>query len=64
MGSGELEAQMRTELAPIDTQVEFLGFKDWNELPSVYHSCSMLLAPSRYDGWGLIIPEGLAAGSP
>lgn len=64
MGSGELEAQMRAELAPLVGQVEFLGFKDWYDLPSVYHSCSMLLAPSRYDGWGLIIPEGLAAGLP
>ena len=42
----------------------FLGFRQWSELPAVYAEHDVLCAPSRYDGWGLIVAEGLAAGMP
>ena len=42
----------------------FAGFRQWHELPDVYRDHDVLVAPSRYDGWGLIVPEGLAAGMP
>jgi glycosyltransferase involved in cell wall biosynthesis len=45
-------------------RVEFAGFKDWNELPREYASADVLCVPSRYDGWGLVVPEGLASGLP
>jgi glycosyltransferase involved in cell wall biosynthesis len=45
-------------------RVEFLGFRDWNDLPSGYAAADLLCVPSRYDGWGLVVPEGLAAGLP
>ncbi len=45
-------------------RVEFAGFKDWNELPGEYASADVLCVPSRYDGWGLVVPEGLASGLP
>ena len=32
--------------------------------PAIYSRSHILCAPSRYDGWGLIVPEGLAAGMP
>jgi glycosyltransferase involved in cell wall biosynthesis len=44
--------------------VEFVGFKDWNALPELYASADVLCVPSRYDGWGLVVPEGLASGLP
>ncbi len=55
---------MRRVLNEFVNRVQFEGFKDWDDLPSFYSASDILCAPSRYDGWGLIVPEGLAAGMP
>ena len=34
------------------------------QLPAEYACADVLCVPSRYDGWGLVVPEGLAAGLP
>lgn len=64
LGDGPLKAALERELAPVATAVEFLGFKDWEELPRCYAGADFLCAPSRHDGWGMIVPEALAAGLP
>lgn len=64
LGSGPLEHKLRKLLTPVEMQVDFLGFRDWAELPAFYASADVLCVPSRYDGWGLVVPEGLAAGLP
>jgi glycosyltransferase involved in cell wall biosynthesis len=64
LGDGPLRARVSRLLEPVARQVEFLGFKDWPELPAVYHAADFLCVPSRHDGWGLVVPEGLAAGLP
>jgi glycosyltransferase involved in cell wall biosynthesis len=63
MGEGVLERRLRRELAGCD-RVEWIGFKDWSDLPGVYESAQILCVPSRHDGWGLVVPEGLASGLP
>src|SRR5262249_60376312 len=63
-GEGELRESMAETLRPAQERVEFLGFKSWDELPQLYASADVLCVPSRYDGWGLVVPEGLAAGLP
>jgi glycosyltransferase involved in cell wall biosynthesis len=64
LGAGPLEASLREVTSPVANRVHFVGFRQWQELPSVYATHDVLCAPSRYDGWGLIVPEGLAAGMP
>jgi len=64
VGEGELRQSLEQTLAPVRDRVEFAGFKDWNELPREYASAEVLCVPSRYDGWGLVAPEGLASGLP
>ncbi|WP_395746999.1 glycosyltransferase [Prosthecobacter sp.] len=64
MGSGPLEKKLRRILRFCMAQVEFTGFKDWAALPDEYASANVICVPSRYDGWGLVVPEGLAAGLP
>jgi len=64
VGDGELRPQMERTLQRATARVEFLGFKDWPDLPSAYASADVLCVPSRYDGWGLVVPEGLASGVP
>lgn len=63
MGEGDLTRPVRQLLAGTD-RVEWLGFKDWDELPEVYASAHALCVPSRHDGWALVVPEGLASALP
>lgn len=64
VGEGELRQILAQTLQPVGDRVEFLGFRDWQELPAEYARADVLCVPSRYDGWGLVVPEGLAAGLP
>lgn len=64
IGDGELRESVEQTLRPVRERVEFVGFTDWDELPEVYASADVLCVPSRYDGWGLVVPEGLASGLP
>lgn len=64
MGSGPLEVSMRATLNDCMDRVEFVGFKDWDSLPKIYAEADLLCVPSRYDGWGMVVPEGLSAGLP
>lgn len=63
-GAGRLAGMIARTLQPLGERVEFAGFKHWDELPELYASADVLCVPSRYDGWGLVVPEGLAAGLP
>ena len=63
MGEGPLRPRLRQMLGSND-RVEWVGFKDWDDLPGVYESAHVLVVPSRHDGWGLVVPEGLASGLP
>jgi glycosyltransferase involved in cell wall biosynthesis len=40
------------------------GFVHWKGLPQLYRQADFLVMPSRYDGWGLVIPEAMASGLP
>ena len=63
-GDGELRSMLMQTLRPVSERVEFTGFTNWDELPELYASADVLCVPSRYDGWGLVVPEGLASGLP
>jgi glycosyltransferase involved in cell wall biosynthesis len=62
VGEGPLYQSLVKTLRPVSERVEFVGFRDWHELPHEYARADVLCAPSRYDGWGLVVPEGLASG--
>jgi glycosyltransferase involved in cell wall biosynthesis len=64
IGDGELRELMKQTLLPVRERVEFVGFRDWEQLPEEYANADVLCVPSIYDGWGLVVPEGLAAGLP
>ncbi len=40
------------------------GFIPWGLIPELYRQGDFLVMPSRYDGWGLVIPEAMASGLP
>jgi glycosyltransferase involved in cell wall biosynthesis len=64
IGDGELREVLEQILRTVRERVEFVGFRDWDELPEAYANADVLCVPSRYDGWGLVVPEGLASGLP
>ncbi|HEY0729340.1 MAG TPA: glycosyltransferase family 4 protein [Pyrinomonadaceae bacterium] len=64
VGDGELRESLRRTLRTVDERVEFTGFVPWEQLPVVYADADVLCVPSRYDGWGLVVPEGLASALP
>ena len=64
VGEGELRPSLEHKLTKYQQQVKFFGFQPWNKLPYYYQQANILCVPSRYDGWGLVVPEGLAAGLP
>jgi glycosyltransferase involved in cell wall biosynthesis len=64
IGDGELRGSVEQAFGPVRERVELVGFRDWDELPDAYANVDVLCVPSRYDGWGLVVPEGLASGLP
>lgn len=64
LGAGPLEAELKMKAKNQEGRIRFLGFRDWPDLPSAYREADLHCVPSRYDGWGLVVPEGLAAGLP
>jgi glycosyltransferase involved in cell wall biosynthesis len=46
------------------TQVRFLGYIPPLDLKCLYKLCRFMIFPSRYEGWGLPISEGLRLGVP
>ena len=57
-------ASAEAELKACAGRCRFEGFHDWEALPKFYAAADFLCAPSRHDGWGLIVPEALASGLP
>lgn len=62
VGTGELERGLKARLAR--QGVTFLGFQAWEALPAIYRQADVLVAPSRHDGWAMVVPEALATGLP
>jgi glycosyltransferase involved in cell wall biosynthesis len=63
VGDG-VEREALQEQAHHMPQVFFLGFRDWNQLPKFYAAADLLVVPSRYDQWGLVVNEAMASGLP
>lgn len=64
LGNGPMRKAMERILEPLSDRVIFHGAKGWSALPSYYRRADILCAPSRYDGWGLVVPEALASAMP
>jgi len=64
VGGGPLEEKLKRKSLQHHGRIILHGFKQMYELADIYSGADILCAPSRYDGWGLIVPEALAAGMP
>jgi glycosyltransferase involved in cell wall biosynthesis len=66
-GQGPLEAelQMQIQRAGLEEHCRLAGFISEADLPSAYRAADLTIVPSvALEGYGLIVPESLAAGTP
>jgi len=65
VGGGPEEKALR-ELVPshLTDRVVFLGQVPLSDMPAYYALGDVFVYPSRYEGWGMAVPEALASGLP
>ena len=70
VGKGNLEDELRKQAEELGDKVMFLGAKTHDELPEIYASADVFVAPSitakdgDKEGFGLVIIEAMASGVP
>ena len=62
LGAGRLDASFRELRGRWPASVTLHGFRQFDEVPNYYGNSDVLLFPSRFDGWGMALSEGMAAG--
>ena len=60
---GESVQSKNTQAIPI-AGVDFLGWVSSDQIDGYYRSADLLVVPSRWEGFGLVIPEALRNGTP
>jgi glycosyltransferase involved in cell wall biosynthesis len=63
VGDGPLRSFVEGE-AKGDPRIRVLGYADEEFLPGVYQQADILVVPSVFEAWGLVVHEGLAYGLP
>jgi len=65
-GEGPLRPQLQAEAAALGVQdrVRFLGFVNQSQLPAIYTAADLLVLPSEYDAFGLVVNEAMCCGCP
>jgi hypothetical protein len=62
-GDGPLRSLLERE-AKGDPRIRFLGYADEGSLPDLYRQADVLVVPSLFEPWGLVVHEGLTYGLP
>ena len=66
-GQGPIEEELRTQIqrAQLEEHCRLVGFIAEDDLPFAYRAADLTVVPSvALEGYGLIVPESLAAGTP
>jgi glycosyltransferase involved in cell wall biosynthesis len=65
-GDGILNESLRAEAAAlgVSEKVRFLGFVNQSALPGVYAASDVLVLPSEFEPWGLVVNEAMVCGVP
>jgi glycosyltransferase involved in cell wall biosynthesis len=62
-GDGPLRSYVEGE-ANGDPRIRLLGYANEESLPDLYREADVLMVPSLFEPWGLVVHEGLAYGLP
>jgi glycosyltransferase involved in cell wall biosynthesis len=65
-GDGPLRQQLEAEAAALGvaTRVRFLGFVNQSQLPAVYKSADLMVLPSEYEPFAVVVNEAMCCGCP
>jgi len=65
-GGGPLQEQLASEARAlhVDSQVRFLGFVNQSNLPAVYRSSDVMVLPSEYEPFAVVVNEAMCCGCP
>ncbi len=65
-GEGAQRAELETEAVAhsVSDKVQFLGFVNQSQLPRLYKSADLMVIPSRYEPFGLVVNESMLCGCP
>jgi glycosyltransferase involved in cell wall biosynthesis len=65
-GEGALRVQLQAEAVSlgISEQVRFLGFVNQSQLPAVYTAADLLVLPSEYEPFAVVVNEAACCGCP
>jgi glycosyltransferase involved in cell wall biosynthesis len=65
-GEGSLRPKLEEEAATlsISSQVRFLGFVNQSQLPAVYTSADVMVLPSEYEPFAVVVNEAMCCGCP
>src|SRR3984957_10856303 len=65
-GDGAQRAELEKEAAArrVSDKVQFLGFVNQSQLPRLYKAADLMVIPSRYEPFGLVVNEAMLCGCP
>ena len=65
-GDGPLKEELQAETARlgISEPVRFLGFVNQTQLPALYTAADVMVLPSEYDAFGVVVNEAMLCGCP
>ena len=65
-GDGPLRRQLEEQAAAmgINSRVRFLGFMNQSQLPALYTSADVMVLPSEYEPFGVVVNEAMLCGCP
>jgi glycosyltransferase involved in cell wall biosynthesis len=65
LGDGPLRAELQSQVPEaLRERVKWLGFQQFTQTVLAYHSCDVLVHPSEFEPWGLVINEAVACNLP
>jgi glycosyltransferase involved in cell wall biosynthesis len=64
VGDGNLRPKLEEFATRNTLRVHFLGFRNQSELPKCYTMSDVVVLPSDYEPWGLVINEAMCFGLP
>jgi len=64
VGDGPLRSHIERLAVRLDAPVRFAGFLNQSEMVGAYVAADVLIVPSEWETWGLVVNEAMACGRP